>query len=114
MVPDLSHFPIQQPANGQGSYQPVEWSAEQIDQFAINDPTIVSRKASGHIHWTVLAYAVRLANGNMLESVPIGVEADDVEDALFRARTLYPQGRHFRISNINEACTLTEGLRKDG
>lgn len=101
----LDDFPL--PGN-----RPLEWDGSEIDQFAYNQPDITGEH-SGHIHWTIQAYMLKTPQGGLVDVVPIAVEAPDVYAALHRAREIFPLAKFYRVGNVNEACTLTDGLRKE-
>lgn len=102
----LQDFPIRSLAPQQSQIVPVAFGAEQIDALEVE--TI----GSGHVHWTIQAYAGYGPNGTLLDVVQIAVEAPDLSSAIARARQLYPEGQVYRVASVNEACTLTDGLRE--
>lgn len=65
----------------------------------------VKTKGSGHMHWVVTAFQKLTDEGNMMDSVPITVEANSEEEAISRAQEILIRN-HYRVSNVMEICSL--------
>lgn len=59
---------------------------------------------TGHLHWTITAFARSGDNGEMFDAVVIEVEATDEQAAVARAMTILERP-FYRVSTVRESCS---------
>jgi hypothetical protein len=83
----------------------VKWSLRHRDD-------LVPTRGSGHLHWTISAFMEMDKEGTMHDSCTVSVEADNEVQAICRAQEII-QRSYYRVSAVNESCSLDEALKNE-